>query len=124
MRPDNLAPLTRNAPVTEQSPPPVSPLATPEPWTLVADAYAAELLPLFEPFSRDALRLAELPPSPRIADVATGPGTLALMAAESGATVSALDFSESMIVQLRRRAADARVAGIEAEVGDGQALPF
>jgi SAM-dependent methyltransferase len=110
--------------MTQQASPSESPLATPEPWTLVADAYAAELLPLFEPFSRDALKLAELPRSPRIADVATGPGTLALMAAEGGATVSALDFSDSMIAQLRRRVAEARLGGIEAEVGDGQALPF
>ena len=110
--------------MTDQAPPAASPLATPEPWTLVADAYAVELVPLFEPFSRDALRLAELPRAARIADVATGPGTLALMAAESGATVSALDFSDSMIAQLRRRVAEARLAGVEAEVGDGQALPF
>jgi SAM-dependent methyltransferase len=110
--------------MTQQASPSESPLATPEPWTLVADAYSTELLPLFEPFSRDALKLAELPRSPRIADVATGPGTLALMAAEGGASVSALDFSDSMIAQLRRRVAEAHLGGIEAEVGDGQALPF
>ncbi|HEY1385307.1 MAG TPA: methyltransferase domain-containing protein [Dongiaceae bacterium] len=110
--------------MTGQSPLAASPLATPEPWTLVADAYAVELLPLFEPFSRDALRLAELPRFPRIADVATGPGTLALVAAGAGASVSARDFSDSMVAQLRRRAAEARLAGIEAEVGDGQVLPF
>ncbi len=38
-----------------------SPLATPEPWSLVADAYTAELLPQFELFVRDALQLAALP---------------------------------------------------------------
>src|SRR5262245_12731802 len=121
---DKRAALVRNLPMTEQAPPPTSPLATPEPWTLVSDAYAAELLPLFEPFSRDALKLAELPRFPRIADVATGPGTLALIAAKDGANVSALDFSDNMIAQLRRRVAEAHIAGIEAEVGDGQALPF
>jgi SAM-dependent methyltransferase len=90
----------------------------------VADAYAAELLPLFEPFSRDALRLAGLPPSPRIVDVATGPGTLALLAAADGAKVSAIDFSAPMITRLRQRLRDGDISGIEARVGDGQALPF
>jgi len=34
-----------------------SPLASPEPWSLVADDYTLELLPMFELFSRDALAL-------------------------------------------------------------------
>jgi ubiquinone/menaquinone biosynthesis C-methylase UbiE len=110
--------------MTQQASPAQSPLATPEPWSLVADAYAAELLPLFEPFSRDALRLAELPPSPRVADVATGPGTLALLAAANGAEVSAIDFSPPMIERLQQRVREGRLTGIEAQVGDGRALPF
>jgi len=101
-----------------------NPLATPLPWNLVADAYTAELVPQFEPFARDALRLAALPAAPRIVDVATGPGTLALLAAAAGATVSAIDFSASMIDHLRRRAAERGLAGIDAQIGDGQALPL
>ncbi len=81
-------------------------------------------MPLFEPFARDALELASLPRSPRILDVAAGPGTLALIAAKEGATVSALDFSPAMIAHLRRRAGEAGLTAIDARVGDGQVLPF
>ncbi len=108
----------------EQGNPGGSPLATVEPWNLVADAYTVELLPQFELFARDALRLALLPKSPRIVDVATGPGTLALMAATEGARVSAIDFSPVMIANLRRRAEEAGLNAVDARVGDGQALPF
>jgi SAM-dependent methyltransferase len=91
----------------------------------VADAYTAELLPQFELFARDALRLAGLPKAPRVVDVATGPGTLALMAAkELGAVVSALDFSPVMIANLEQRAKEARLGAIDVRVGDGQTLPF
>jgi SAM-dependent methyltransferase len=57
-----------------------------------------------------------------VLDVATGPGTLALIAAAEGARVSALDFSPQMIEQLRRRAQG--VPDLDVRVGDGQALPF
>ena len=101
-----------------------SPLASPEAWDLVADAYTTELLPIFERFSRDALKLAALPTSARVLDAAAGPGTLALLAAACGARVSAIDFSPAMIAQLRRRAAAAGLSGIDARLGDGQVLPF
>jgi SAM-dependent methyltransferase len=101
-----------------------SPLATPEPWDLVAEAYTEELLRQFELYARDALRLAEVPPGGRVLDVATGPGTLALLAAGAGAKVSALDFSPHMIEQLRRRVAAGGGAALDVRVGDGQALPF
>lgn len=103
--------------------PPAGPLATPEPWNLVANAYAAELVPQFELFAHDALRLAALPTGSRIVDVASGPGTLALLAANSGAMVSAIDFSPTMIANLHQRAIQGDVA-IDARLGDGQALPF
>jgi SAM-dependent methyltransferase len=105
-----------------QTPP--NPLATAEPWNLVSAAYTAEILPLFELFSRDALARADLPPTPRIVDVATGPGTLALMAAADGARVSAIDFSPDMLTRLRARAAPDLLTRIELVQGDGQKLPF
>jgi SAM-dependent methyltransferase len=105
-------------------PPPGGPLATPEPWNLVSDGYTAELIPQFALYAADALELAELPPNPSILDVAAGPGTLALMAAARGAKVCALDFSESMVAHLRRRAAEQGAADLDIRVGDGQALPF
>lgn len=104
--------------------PPANPLAVAEPWDLVADAYTADIVPQFELFAADAIRLALLPPSPRIVDVATGPGTLALVAAADGATVSALDFSPAMIANLERRAAALGITTVQVVQGDGQALPF
>ena len=83
-----------------------SPLATKEPWDIVADAYAADLVPWAEHFAGKALQLASLPPSPRIVDLAAGPGSLALFAAREGATVSAIGFSTAMVANLRRRADD------------------
>lgn len=100
------------------------PLASVEPWDIVADAYTADVSPMAEHFAREALQLAALPPSPRIVDVAAGPGTLALMVARGGATVSAIDFSPAMITNLRRRADEAGIEIHDVRVGDGQALPF
>ncbi len=102
-----------------------SPLATPEPWDLVASAYAAEALPYFEIFARAALAQAALPAGARVVDVAAGPGTLSLLAAAAGARVSAIDFSEPMVAELRaRRAAAGLTDAVDARVGDGQQLPF
>jgi SAM-dependent methyltransferase len=101
-----------------------SPLAQPEPWTLVADAYAAELEPQFALYARDALARAALPPGSRVVDVATGPGTLALLAAAAGHAVSAIDFSPAMIENFRARLAAPGAPAIDVRVGDGQALPF
>lgn len=101
-----------------------NPLASAGTWDLVADAYAADLLPWAEHFAREALRLAALPPEPHIVDVACGPGTLALLAAREGARVSAIDFSPQMIANLNRRAEEAGLSLVDARVGDGQNLPF
>jgi ubiquinone/menaquinone biosynthesis C-methylase UbiE len=104
---------------------PPSPLATAEPWDLVAAAYAEDALPYFESFARDALRLAALPDDARIVDVAAGPGTLSLLAAAAGARVSAIDISPGMVDQFRARAATAGLGdAIDVRIGDGQALPF
>ncbi len=107
--------------------PPPSPLATPQPWNLVSGDYTAELLPFFEHYSREALKLAKLPPGARIADVACGPGTLSLLAAGDpaiGARVDALDFSPDMLAQFRKRLQASVIEGITIHEGDGQKLPW
>jgi ubiquinone/menaquinone biosynthesis C-methylase UbiE len=109
---------------TDQGTSTASPLAIAETWDIVADAYAADLLSWAEHFAHEALQLASLPPSPHIVDVATGPGTLALLAAREGATVSAIDFSPAMVANLRRRADELGLAIADVRVGDGQDLPF
>lgn len=101
-----------------------NPLAVVEPWDLVADGYAEFGSAIMSPFSARALELAGLSAGSQVVDVAAGPGTLSLPAAEQVAQVHAIDFSEPM---LQRLAEDARAAGltnIETSVGDGQALPF
>ena len=108
-----------------QNPSPPSPLATAEPWDTVSAAYTEELLPLFELFARDALDRADLPPNARIVDVAAGPGTLSILAAQRGARASAIDFSQSMVTRHRQRAAQLKLENaIEIFHGDGQNLPF
>jgi SAM-dependent methyltransferase len=105
--------------------PPASPLATAEPWDLVADGYVAEALPYFLAYARDALARVPLASGAKIADVAAGPGTLSLLAAAAGAHVSAIDFSVEMVARLRARAAaEGLTDAIDVTVGDGQRLPF
>jgi SAM-dependent methyltransferase len=105
--------------------PETSPLATAEPWDLVAPGYVAEALPYFRQYARDALARADLPASARIADVACGPGTVSLLAAAAGARVSAIDISPRMVEALRAHAAESGLDGaIDVHVGDGQRLPF
>ncbi|WP_437602545.1 class I SAM-dependent methyltransferase [Sorangium sp. So ce590] len=101
---------------------PTSPLAIPVAWDMVAEDYAVDLVPHFEKYAADALRLAGIGPGARVLDVAAGPGTLSLLAAGE-ARVTAIDFSPAMVERLRERAARAGLA-VDARVGDGMALPF
>lgn len=102
---------------------PASPLASPLPWDLVADDYASEVVPYFEHYAREALRLAAVTPEQAVLDVACGPGTLSLLAARMGAQVSALDFAEEMVGRCRARFAAAGLR-VDLRAGDGQDLPF
>ncbi|HUM11844.1 MAG TPA: class I SAM-dependent methyltransferase [Myxococcaceae bacterium] len=101
-----------------------SPAGTPAPWDLVASAYDAEVAPTFVHFAREALRLASPAPGSRLADVACGPGTLALHAAREGFAVDAVDFSPEMIDRLERRRRAENMERVHAQLGDGQALPL
>ncbi len=109
--------------MTDAPKPSPSPLASPEPWSLVADDYTLELLPMFELFSRDALELAPTHAGARVLDVAAGPGTLTLLAAEAGRSVAAIDFSPQMVTNLKRRLNGAQL-GADVRLGDGQELPW
>jgi ubiquinone/menaquinone biosynthesis C-methylase UbiE len=99
-----------------------SPLATPEPWDLVASGYVAENLAQFEAFAREALRLVSAEGD--VLDVAAGPGSLTLLAARTARRVHAVDFAPAMLGELRRRAAAAAISNVTAQLADGQALPF
>ena len=99
-------------------------LSTAPPWDLVAEGYSDITMPLFRSYAEAALDLVSPGAGARIADIACGPGTLALAAAERVANVTALDFSERMIALLNGHLATRDVANVEAIRGDGQALPF
>jgi SAM-dependent methyltransferase len=101
-----------------------SPLSSPRPWDLVAAAYAHEIVPMFEHYSAEALRRAKVPSGGAIVDVAAGPGTLSVLAARAKHRVSALDFSEQMVSQLRQRLDREKLTNVDVCVGDGMQLPF
>lgn len=105
-------------------PPPLNPLALPEPWDLAAAGYAAEAAVVVEPFSAKAIELAGVSSRSTVVDVAAGSGTLSLLVAPRVAEVYALDFSEAMLAELRRQAAARGLLNIRSQVGDGQALPY
>ena len=113
--------MEKHQPARSGSP---SPLSTPEPWDLVSTAYTSDLLEMFLKFSNSALAMADVKSGQRVLDVATGPGTLALLAAKRGAQVAALDFSPRMIDELERRMTEQGATNVEIRHGDGQRLPF
>lgn len=99
-------------------------MSSPLPWDLVSSAYSDEVVPFFEHYATDALRLAVPATGVRIVDVACGPGTLALLAAQRGHLVDAIDFSPAMIERFEARRLTLGLDNVTAKLGDGQALPF
>lgn len=99
-------------------------LSIPECWNDVAAGYTADLVPHFELYAQDALRLAELPPRARVLDIAAGPGTLTLLAARTAEHVVAIDFADAMLAELERRVAEADLTNVEIVQADGQSLPL
>ncbi|HEY2510650.1 MAG TPA: methyltransferase domain-containing protein, partial [Polyangiaceae bacterium] len=101
------------------------PLARPYAWNLVSLDYTRDFAPHCAEYAVDALDLVRVPAGARVLDVATGPGTLAFVAARRGLSVTAVDFSADMIALLRgRAAAEGMDHRILAREGDGEALPF
>ncbi len=97
----------------------LSPQQVPGTWDSVADSYTGNIAPVFERYADDALKLVS--PGRRVLDVATGPGTLALIAAARGHDVTAVDFSSEMIDRLRAEATR-RDCNVNAKLGDGMNL--
>lgn len=100
------------------------PLSQPPPWNLVSKDYALEVLPIFTPYSKDALALVGPTAGARVLDVACGPGTLTLEAAKIAKHVHALDFSPGMIAALDARVSGDGIKNVTTAVGDGHALPY
>jgi SAM-dependent methyltransferase len=100
-----------------------SPLSEPLAWNLVAEEYSTVTAPFFRHYAEAALVRAKPPANGRVLDVAAGPGTLSLLAAERGHAVCAIDFAPNMIAMLKQSARD-RALDVECHVGDGMDLPF
>lgn len=97
-------------------------LTIPTPWDAVAEGYDRLVRPSFTSFSTHALDLAAVGPEHRILDVATGPGTLPLLAAARVAEVVAVDFSEEMLRMCRHNVAG--LGNVTVQQGDGQQLAY
>lgn len=95
------------------------PIQTEAYWDETVDGYIAGAEPFTALFCRDAVDLADIEQGTTLLDIACGPGALALAAADRGAIVTAIDFSDGMIKRLRARAAG---LAIEARQMDGQVL--
>ena len=100
----------------------LSPDQVAEQWSVIAADYENTFEGLSAQFAADVLQLLQVKPGERVIDVAAGTGVFSLLAARAGAEVLATDFAPGMIARLRERSLAARLAGISAEVMDGQAL--
>lgn len=86
-------------------------------WDSYAEGIAA--LPAFlVAFAERALNEARLPAGSTVLDIATGNGTMAIIAARAGMEVLATDFSSAMV----ERVTSYKLANINAVVMDGQAM--
>lgn len=99
-------------------------LSSVDPWDKVAEGYAKTTMRLFQGYIERALQLVELSRESRILDVACGPGTLALHAANSVNSVDAIDFSESMISILNENIESQKFSNIKTKCADAQNLPY
>ncbi|MEL7027874.1 MAG: class I SAM-dependent methyltransferase [Pseudomonadota bacterium] len=102
----------------------MSALSDPAPWDVVADGYTRVTMSLFSAYSEAALEYVPVRTNDHIADIACGPGTLAMLAAERGAQVAAVDFSANMIARLKENVAAQGLGEVRPRRGDGQELPF
>lgn len=88
-------------------------------WQLVADGYDDHFARLTSQTIGAVLDAVGAGEGVELLDVATGPGYVAAAAAEHGAKVTAVDFSEAMISK-----ATARYPQIKFCQGDAESLPF
>ncbi len=99
----------------------MNPSTTAEAWDLVSSSYELHVKPVLTRYAARALQASSLPPGSDVIDIATGPGTLAMLAAQAGHRVVAVDFSPRMIAVLEKCLT---TESVEPRICDGTALPF
>jgi len=82
-------------------------------WETRAAPYASSMGRLTRGAAAALLDAADVGPGTEVLDVATGPGVVATIAADRGATVLAVDQSEAMVDLARAAGVDARQASVE-----------
>ncbi len=88
-----------------------------------AETYDSYLVPaVFEPWSRELIRRAQVWKGDRVLDVACGTGIVACRIAATGATVTGLDPASDRLARAKLRAADEGVA-VKWIEGSAEALP-
>lgn len=81
-----------------------------------------QVAPRIEPAARVLVDAAGVAAGQRVLDVATGSGSVAIAAAETGADVVGVDLTDAWFPDARRRARAADV-DVALQVGDAEALP-
>jgi ubiquinone/menaquinone biosynthesis C-methylase UbiE len=85
--------------------------------------YEAVFEPLSVAFARQAIARLDLAPGERVLDVAAGAGGAALIMAEAGAAVTAIDGSPAMVERMRARARQCQLP-LDARLMDGMVLDY
>jgi len=75
-------------------------------------------------FAESLMRQVGARATDRVADLACGPGTLALRFARAVARVCGVDLTPVMLARARQTAAEEALANLDWVLGDAQALPF
>ena len=95
----------------------------PKRWDDHVVLYEAVFEPLSVAFARQAIAKLDLAPGDRVLDVAAGAGGAALIMAEAGAAVTAIDGSPAMVERMRARARQCQLP-LDARLMDGMALDY
>jgi SAM-dependent methyltransferase len=77
----------------------------------------------FSPVQDQLTNLLEISAGERVLDLATGTGEVAMRAARTGATVTAIDIAEPMLEKARRRAEEEGL-DVRFDLGDVEYLPY
>lgn len=89
-----------------------------------AETYDSYLVPaIFEPWSRELIKRAQVWKGDRVLDVACGTGIVACRIAGTSASVTGLDLDPTRLERARMRAADENVT-VKWTLGSGESLPF